>query len=106
LRAAASWPLSFRAIAPDLSLPDVRRKVGATNVSDEELVLRVIAGDPAVDAMLAAGAPKDYSVVSQPLALLISELSKRKQYRQVYIQKNGLTLRLEQGSKADTRSDR
>ena len=81
---------------PDLSLPEVRRKVGGTNVSDEELVLRVIAGDPAVDAMLAAGAPKDYSAVSQPLALLISELSKRKQYRQVYIQKNGLTLRLEQ----------
>ena len=92
--------------APDLSLSEVRRKVGGSNVSDEELVLRVIVGDPAVDAMLAAGAPKDYSAVSQPLALLISELSKRKQYRQVYIQKNGLTLRLEQGSKANARSDR
>jgi len=33
-----------------------------------------------------------------PLALLISELSKRKGYRQIYIQKNGLTLRLEQVS--------
>lgn len=92
--------------APDLSLAEVRRKVGGTNVSDEELVLRVIAGDPAVDAMLAAGAPKDYSAVSQPLALLISELAKRKQYRQVYIQKNGLTLRMEQGAKADARTAR
>jgi len=82
---------------PDLSLAEVRRKVGGTNVSDEELVLRVIAGDPAVDAMLAAGAPKDYSAISQPLALLISELSKRKHYRQVYIQKSGMTVRLEQG---------
>jgi len=81
---------------PDMTLTEVRRKIGGTNVSDEELVLRVIAGEPAVDAMLAAGAPKDYSAVSQPLALLISELSKRKQYRQVYIQKKGLTLRLEQ----------
>jgi len=81
---------------PDMSLAEVRRKIGGANVSDEELVLRVIAGDPAVDAMLAAGAPKDYSAISQPLALLISELSKRKQYRQVYIQKGGMTLRLEQ----------
>lgn len=80
---------------PDLSLAEVRKKVGA-NISDEELVLRVIAGDPAVDAMLAAGAPKDYSHISQPLALLIAELAKRKQYRQVYIQKRGMTLRLEQ----------
>ena len=88
----ANWPV------PDMSLAEVRRKVGGTNVSDEELILRVIAGDPAVDTMLAAGAPKDYSSISQPLALLISELSKRKQYRQVHIQKGGVTLRLEQGS--------
>ena len=80
---------------PDMSLAEVRRKVGGANVSDEELVLRVIAGDPAVDAMLAAGAPRDYSAISQPLALLISELGKRQQYRQVYIEKNGLTLRME-----------
>ena len=87
---------------PEMSLPEVRRKVGGSNVSDEELVLRVIAGDPAVDGMLAAGAPKDYSVISQPLALLISELAKRKQYRQVYIQKNGLTLRLEKAGATET----
>ena len=87
---------------PEMSLPEVRRKVGGSNVSDEELVLRVIAGDPAVDGMLAAGAPKDYSVISQPLALLISELAKRKQYRQVYIQKNGFTLRLEKAGAAET----
>ena len=48
---------------PEMSLPEVRRKVGGPNVSDEELVLRVIAGEPAVDAMLAAGAPKDYSAI-------------------------------------------
>ncbi len=88
----ANWSVA------EMSLPEVRRKVGGSNVSDEELVLRVIAGDPAVDAMLAAGAPKDYSAISQPLALLISELAKRKQYRQVYIEKNGMMLRLEQGS--------
>ena len=46
---------------PDLSLEEVRRKFGGSSVSDEELVLRVIAGEAAVNAMLAAGAPKEYS---------------------------------------------
>src|SRR6185503_14414736 len=41
---------------PDLSLHEVRQKFGGPGVSDEELVLRVIAGEPAVKAMLAAGA--------------------------------------------------
>jgi oxaloacetate decarboxylase alpha subunit len=80
---------------PDLSLQEVRRKVGGTNVSDEELVLRVIAGDPAVDAMLAAGAPKEYLSVTQPLVQLIGELVKRKDCSQFFIEKKGFTLRLE-----------
>jgi oxaloacetate decarboxylase alpha subunit len=82
---------------PDLSLTEVRRKFGA-GVSDDELVLRVIAGDPAVDAMLAAGAPKEYLSVTQPLVRLIGELSKRKDCRQVFIEKNGLSLRLEKST--------
>ena len=79
---------------PELSLAQVRKKFAA-NVSDEELVLRVIAGDAAVDAMLAAGAPKEYLSVTQPLVRLIGELSKRKDCRQVFIEKNGFSLRLE-----------
>jgi oxaloacetate decarboxylase (Na+ extruding) subunit alpha len=80
---------------PDLSLAEVRRKVGGKNVGDEELILRVIAGAPAVDAMLAAGAPKDYSGATQPLVRLIGELVKRKDCSRVFIETKGLTLRLE-----------
>ena len=80
---------------PDLSLQQVRQKFGGPGVSDEELVLRVIAGAAAVRAMLAAGAPKKYLSASQPLVRLIGELAKRRDCRQVYIQKNGFTLRLE-----------
>ncbi len=83
--------------APDLSLKEVRKKFAAA-VSDEELVLRVIAGDPAVDAMLAAGAPKEYLSVTQPLVRLIGELAKRKDCRQMFIEKKGFTLRLEKSS--------
>ena len=84
--------------APDLSLQEVRKKYAA-GVSDEELVLRVIAGDSAVDAMLAAGAPKEYLSATQPLVRLIGELAKRKDCSQVFIEKRGLTLRLERSTK-------
>jgi len=61
------------------------------------LILRVIAGEAAVKAMLAAGAPKEYLSVTQPLVRLVGELSKRSDLSQVYIQKTGLTLRMEKG---------
>jgi len=83
--------------APDLSLQEVRKKFAA-GVSDEELVLRVVAGDAAVDAMLAAGAPKEYLSATQPLVRLIGELTKRKDCRQVFIEKNGFMLRLERSA--------
>ena len=86
---------------PDLSLQQVRQKFGGPGVSDEELVLRVIAGVAAVKAMLAAGAPKKYLSASQPLVRLIGELAKRRDCRQVYIQKNGFTLRLEKTGGAE-----
>jgi oxaloacetate decarboxylase alpha subunit len=85
---------------PEFSLDDVRRKFGAPGVSDEELVLRVIAGEAAVKAMLAAGAPKEYLSVTQPLVRLIGELSRRKDCRQVFIEKKGFRLRLEEAVKS------
>jgi oxaloacetate decarboxylase alpha subunit len=80
---------------PDLSLKEVRQKFGGPGVSDEELILRVIAGEAAVKAMLAAGAPKEYRAATQPLIGLLDDLSKRRDLSQVYIQKNQLTLRIE-----------
>ena len=71
----------------DLSLKEVRHKFGGPGVSDEELTLRVIAGEAAVKAMLAAGAPKEYLAVTQPFVGLLDDLSKRRDLRQVYIQK-------------------
>jgi len=76
-------------------LKEVRQKFGGPAVSDEELILRVIAGEAAVKAMLAAGAPKAYLAATQPLIGLLDDLSKRRDLSQVYIQKNQLTLRIE-----------
>lgn len=86
---------------PDLSLEEVRKKFGGTGVSDEELILRVIAGEAAVKAMLAAGAPREYVSATQPLVKLIGELSKRKDYTQVYVQKGDMTLRFERRQSPD-----
>ncbi|HWO42391.1 MAG TPA: hypothetical protein VNO43_11370 [Candidatus Eisenbacteria bacterium] len=79
---------------PELSLEEVRRKFGGPGVSDEELILRVIAGQAAVKAMLAAGAPKAYVTATRPLIQLISELTRR-DYSRVYIRKGELVLRIE-----------
>ena len=84
---------------PDLSLNEVRQKFGAAGVSDEELVLRVIAGESAVKTMLAAGAPREYANARQPLVRLIDELAKRRDCSQVYIQKGDTTIRLERNNR-------
>jgi oxaloacetate decarboxylase alpha subunit len=85
---------------PDPTLSEVRKKFAA-GVSDEELILRVIAGEASVKAMLAAGAPKEYLAVTQPLVRLIGELSRRKDCRQVFIQKKGFSLRLGKSANRD-----
>jgi oxaloacetate decarboxylase alpha subunit len=87
---------------PDLSLHEVRQKFGGAGVSDEELVLRVIAGEAAVEAMLAAGAPAEYLNARQPLVRLIGELARRSTWNHVYVEKNGFLLRLEKKRKRGT----
>jgi oxaloacetate decarboxylase alpha subunit len=82
---------------PDLSLHQVRKKYGGAGVSDEELVLRVIAGQTAVEEMVAAGAPKQYSGRNPPLVMLIEELS-RKQLGHIHIRKGGFSLALRRGA--------
>jgi oxaloacetate decarboxylase alpha subunit len=76
---------------PDLSLEQVRQKLGAT-VSDEELLLRVYAGPEAVDALQSASAPKRQADGRQTLLHLVEQLSKKKNCHHVYIRKNGLSL--------------
>jgi oxaloacetate decarboxylase (Na+ extruding) subunit alpha len=77
----------------DLSLHEVRQKYGAT-ISDEELLLRVYAGPDAVDALVANGAPREELDARRPLLQLIEQLSKKKECNQVYIRRNGFTLRM------------
>ncbi len=80
---------------PQLSLKEVRSRFGGPSISDEELLLRVYAGEEAVKALSAAGAPREYLSANQPLVRLIAELSRKKDCSLISIRKPGLSLTLE-----------
>jgi len=80
---------------PEMSLQTFREKFGAAGASDDDRLLVYFAGEDAVRAMRAAGAPADYAVSTAPLLDLIAHLSKRKRTRQVFISRDGFRLRLE-----------
>ncbi|MBI2181752.1 MAG: hypothetical protein HYU31_13160, partial [Deltaproteobacteria bacterium] len=51
-----------------------------------------------IATMRAAGAPKEYLTARQPLVNLLDALSKRKDYRQIVIQKGEMVVSLERGA--------
>jgi oxaloacetate decarboxylase alpha subunit len=81
--------------APDLSLKEFRAKFGGDTVSDDEKLLHFFAGADAVASMKAAGAPKDYISSSTPIVNLIEQITQRKKPVQIFIQRKGITLRME-----------
>jgi oxaloacetate decarboxylase (Na+ extruding) subunit alpha len=80
---------------PQPSLAEVRNKLGGPSLGDDELLMRYVAGNEDVDAMRAAGAPKAYYDTKKPLLILVQELSQRKDFGQIHIKKDHLSLTLE-----------
>ena len=78
----------------DPSLEEVRSRFGGPSISDDELLLRVYAGEEAVKALCAAGAPKEFLNGRQPLFRLIEALSQKKDCSQIYIHRNDFSLTL------------
>ena len=79
----------------ELSIKEVRQKLGAPGISDDELLLRYFAGEDEVTAMRIAGPQKEYITARHPLVTLIGELSKQSDYRNITIQKGELSVHLE-----------
>ena len=79
---------------PEISLKEFRAKFGGDSVSDDDKLLNFFAGADAVALMKAAGAPKDYAAASTPLMTLIQQIAQRRDPVQIYIKRNGLTLRM------------
>jgi oxaloacetate decarboxylase alpha subunit len=85
---------------PEPTVAELRKKMNAENVSDEEFLLRWNLNVDEIDAMRAAGAPKEYLTARQPLVNLIDALSKRKDYRQIVIQKGKMVVSLNRSTPA------
>jgi len=80
---------------PEPSVEEVRRKIGGRDVSDDELLLRWLLHKEEIEAMRAAGPPKEYIGARHPLVTLIQELTKRTDLSQIRVEKEGLSLTLE-----------
>jgi len=85
---------------PEPTVKELRKKMNAEGVSDEEFLLRWNLNVEEIDLMRAAGAPKEYLTARQPLVNLVDALSKRSEYRQIVIQKGGLVVSLNRGTPA------
>ena len=72
----------------DITLQEIREKLGALGVSDEEFLLRyIMKGQQEIESMRAAGPPKQYFNTTMPLLTLLQELEKHKQVRYIQVQR-------------------
>src|SRR4029453_9835708 len=78
---------------PTDTLEELRKKYGGKN--DEELFLRFFSSKEDVDRMYAAGPARSYASGGNPLLHLVTELSKQQDRSSVFIQRPGLTLRMQ-----------
>jgi oxaloacetate decarboxylase (Na+ extruding) subunit alpha len=85
---------------PEPTVQELRKKMNAEGISDEEFLLRWNLSVDEIEAMRAAGAPKEYITARQPLVNLIDALSKRNDYRQIVIQKGATVISLQKGAPA------
>jgi len=79
---------------PEPTVQELRKKMNAESVSDEEFLLRWNLNVDEIETMRAAGAPKEYLTARQPLVNLLDALSKRKDYRQIVIRKGEMVVSL------------
>jgi oxaloacetate decarboxylase alpha subunit len=85
----------------DMSLPELRRKMGGEGLSDDEFLLRcIMKGESEIQAMRDAGRPKRYSDAGQPLAALLDKLGKQGGVRYIHLQRGTDRLMLENRSRA------
>jgi oxaloacetate decarboxylase (Na+ extruding) subunit alpha len=89
---------------PQPSLKEIRSRFGGSSVSDEELLLRVYAGEEAVKALPAAASSGDYLSAQQPLVHLIEELARRKDCSRISVSKTGMSLTLAKRTASEQQS--
>ena len=79
---------------PDLSIEEVRRKLGGPGVTDEELLLRWMLSEDEIAAMRAAGPPREYLGARLPLVALMERLTRGNRGAGVRIRRPGVSIEL------------
>ena len=79
---------------PEPSLEEVRKIYAGPGVSDDELLLRYLAGEDQVAAMRAAGPLKRYDGAGRSLVSLIEDLTRRNSISYIQVQKDAMSLTL------------
>lgn len=83
------------------SIEEMRRRLGGTGVSDDELLLRYIVEEKEIAAMRAAGPVREYPAEA-PLLNLLREAVKRRGYNRIYVEKKGsFSFSLERGNREE-----
>ncbi len=83
----------------DVTLKELRQQLGGPGVSDEEFLLRyIMKGEKEIEAMQAAGRPRQYFNTTMPLLTLIQELSKHKRVRFIQVQRDSDSLLIQNQS--------
>ena len=81
---------------PEPTLKEVRGRVGAGGISDDEFLLRCFLRPEEIATMRAAGPPKEYLTARHPVANLLQQLTLRPSSRFIRIQKRGFSITLQQ----------
>lgn len=80
---------------PELSIGEVRQQFGGPGVSDDELLLRYLAGNDAVATMRATPPSSEHGIDGrQTLVTLVTELAKKSGLSQIKIEKKGFFLHM------------
>ncbi len=80
---------------PEPSLKEVRKRVGAIGLSDDEFLLRCFLRPDEIESMKAAGPPQDYLTARHPVAALIRQLTMRPRTKFVRIERDRFSLTLQ-----------
>ena len=81
---------------PQPTIAELRKEIGRPALSDDELLLRILFPEEHVDATIAAGPIQiNYPSGHKPVLALIQELTKRKDYTSIHLQKGDFKLSLQ-----------
>lgn len=83
---------------PQTSVAEARQRLGGPDLSDDELVLRLISPPSDVEAMHAAGPARMYMTGPRPLTNVVSELLNRGRYRRISIRSGSFSVRARRGA--------